>query len=124
MGRPSSTRLTRFPGAPDDVLTAQAVLSFASDGFLIGTAMRPHAGVGQSQAHWELATGVVSHTITFHEPFPADDWLLLSAPQSPPATAAAMRPGRRLHPRRRALVASPRPGRHAAPDARKGPNRG
>ena len=69
---------TRFPGAPDDVLTAQAVLSFASDGFLIGTAMRPHAGVGQSQAHVTLATGVVSHTITFHEPFPADDWLLLA----------------------------------------------
>lgn len=69
---------TRFPGAPDDVLTAQAVLSFASDGFLIGTAMRPHAGVGQSQAHRTLATGVVSHTITFHEPFPADDWLLLA----------------------------------------------
>ncbi|MBL8776830.1 MAG: thioesterase family protein [Acidimicrobiales bacterium] len=69
---------TRFPGAPDDLLTAQAVLAFASDGFLIGTAMRPHAGVGQSQAHDTLATGVVSHTLTFHEPFPADDWLLLA----------------------------------------------
>ncbi|HMQ28944.1 MAG TPA: thioesterase family protein, partial [Acidimicrobiales bacterium] len=69
---------TRFPGAPDDVLTAQAALAFASDGFLIGTAMRPHAGVGQSQAHRTLATGVVSHTLTFHEPFPADDWLLLA----------------------------------------------
>lgn len=78
VGPPELDVWTRFPGAPDDVLTAQAVLAFASDGFLIGTAMRPHAGVGQSQAHRTLATGVVSHTITFHEPFPADDWLLLA----------------------------------------------
>ena len=40
--------------------------------------MRPHAGVGQSQAHVTLSTGVVSHTLTFHEPFAGADWLLLS----------------------------------------------
>jgi acyl-CoA thioesterase len=69
---------SRFEGAPDDQVTSQALLAFATDGFLIGTAMRPHAGVGQAQAHVSLATGVISHTITFHEPFPAADWLLLS----------------------------------------------
>jgi acyl-CoA thioesterase-2 len=69
---------TRFVGAPDDPTVAQALLAFASDGFLIGTAMRPHAGVGQAQAHVTLSTGVVSHTLTFHEPFRADEWLLLS----------------------------------------------
>lgn len=69
---------TRFAGAPDDPATGRALLAFASDGFLIGTAMRPHAGVGQAQAHHTLSTGVVSHTITFHEPFSAADWLLLA----------------------------------------------
>jgi acyl-CoA thioesterase len=69
---------TRFVGAPDDPGTSQALLAFATDGFLIGTAMRPHAGVGQAQAHVTLSTGVVSHTLTFHEPFSAGDWLLLS----------------------------------------------
>jgi acyl-CoA thioesterase len=69
---------TRFVGAPDDPATSQALLAFATDGFLIGTAMRPHAGVGQSQAHQTLSTGVVSHTLTFHEPFSASHWLLLS----------------------------------------------
>jgi acyl-CoA thioesterase len=69
---------TRFAGAPDDPGTSQALLAFASDGFLIGTAMRPHAGVGQAQAHKTLSTGVVGHTLTFHEPFCAADWLLLS----------------------------------------------
>jgi acyl-CoA thioesterase II len=69
---------TRFPGAPDDPAIAQALLAYATDGFLIATAMRPHAGVGQAQAHVTLSTGVVSHTLTFHEPFPAGDWLLLA----------------------------------------------
>ncbi len=67
----------RFVGAPGDLLTSQALLAFASDGFLIGTAMRPHAGVGQAQAHVTLSTGVISHTLTFHEPFDAGQWLLL-----------------------------------------------
>ncbi len=69
---------TRFVGAPDDPGVGQALLAFATDGFLIGTAMRPHAGVGQAQAHRTLSTGVVSHTLTFHEPCNAADWLLLS----------------------------------------------
>jgi acyl-CoA thioesterase-2 len=69
---------TRFAGAPDDPVTSQALLAFATDGFLIGTAMRPHAGVGQAQAHVTLSTGVVSHTLTFHEPLAASEWLLLS----------------------------------------------
>jgi acyl-CoA thioesterase len=69
---------TRFVGAPDDPVVSQALLAFASDGFLIGTAMRPHAGVGQAQAHVTLSTGVISHTITFHEPFSAAEWLLLA----------------------------------------------
>ncbi len=69
---------TRFVGAPDDPATDQALLAFATDGFLIATAMRPHAGVGQAQAHVTVSTGVISHTLTFHEPAAAGDWLLLS----------------------------------------------
>jgi acyl-CoA thioesterase-2 len=69
---------TRFPGAPDDLVTSQGLLAFATDGFLIGTAMRPHQGVGQAQAHKTISTGVLSHTITFHEPFRAADWMLIT----------------------------------------------
>jgi acyl-CoA thioesterase-2 len=78
VGPPDLDVWTRFVGAPDDRIISQALLAFATDGFLIGTAMRPHAGVGQSQAHVTLTTGVLSHTITFHEPFSAAAWLLLS----------------------------------------------
>lgn len=69
---------TRFAGAPDDLGISQALLAYASDGFLIGTAMRPHEGVGQAHAHKTISTGVLSHTITFHDPFSAGEWLLLS----------------------------------------------
>jgi acyl-CoA thioesterase len=70
---------SRFPGAPkDDPVINQALIAVATDSFLIGTAMRPHAGVGQSQAHVTLTTGVLSHTLTFHEPAYAGDWLLLA----------------------------------------------
>jgi acyl-CoA thioesterase-2 len=68
---------SRFPDAPQDSTTSQALLAFASDGFLIGTTMRPHAGVGQAQAHVSISTTVLSHTLTFHEAFDASDWLLL-----------------------------------------------
>ncbi len=68
----------RFVGAPDEPGVNQALLAFANEGFLIGTAMRPHAGIGQSQAHQSLSTGVLSHTLTFHEDYRAADWHLLA----------------------------------------------
>ena len=52
-------------------MEGQALLAYATDGFLIGTAMRPHAGIGQSMAHVSISTSVLSHTLTFHEPVDA-----------------------------------------------------
>ncbi len=78
VGPPELDVFTAFPGAPADPGVNQALLAFATDGFLIGTAMRPHEGVGQSQAHVTLSTGVLSHTITFHEPVSVSQWLLLA----------------------------------------------
>jgi acyl-CoA thioesterase-2 len=78
VGRPELDVWTRFSGAPEDPAMSQALLGFATDGFLIGTAMRPHRGVGQAQAHRTLSTGVLSHTLTFHEPFTAAEWMLMA----------------------------------------------
>ena len=70
---------TRFPGAADDdPVVAQALLAYTTDPFLIATAMLPHEGVAQSLAHVTLSTGVVSHTLTFHERVHADQWFLLA----------------------------------------------
>jgi acyl-CoA thioesterase-2 len=68
----------RYPDAPAELCVHQAVLAFASDGFLIGAAMRPHEGFGQDRAHVDLSTGVVSHTMTFHEPVDVGSWSLLA----------------------------------------------
>jgi acyl-CoA thioesterase II len=69
---------TRWPDAPDDPGLGQALVAFVTDGFAIGTAMRPHAGVGQALAHRTISTGVLSHTITFHEPVRAGEWHLIA----------------------------------------------
>lgn len=68
---------TCFPGAPAGTGLDAPLLAYATDGFLIGTAMRPHAGVGQALAHRSISTAVLSHTLTFHEDFSAADWMLL-----------------------------------------------
>jgi acyl-CoA thioesterase-2 len=68
---------SRFPGADETGTIGQALLAYATDGFLIGTAMRPHPGVGQSMAHVSISTSVLSHTLTFHEPVDAGAWHLL-----------------------------------------------
>jgi acyl-CoA thioesterase len=79
VGPPSLDVWSRFPAAPsDDLVTSQALLAYASDGFLIATAMRPHKGVGQSLAHVTISTTVLTQTLSFHEPFDASQWLLLA----------------------------------------------
>jgi acyl-CoA thioesterase II len=77
VGPPELDVWVRFVGAPDYPATDQALVAYSTDGFLIGAAMRPHAGVGQAQAHVTLSTGVLSHTLTYHERCPASQWHLL-----------------------------------------------
>ena len=78
VGPPELDVWTRFPGPPSEGALGQALLAYATDGFLIGTAMRPHAGIGQSMAHVSISTSVLSHTLTFHEPVDASQWHLIS----------------------------------------------
>lgn len=69
----------KLPPPPEPVpAIGEALLAYATDGFLIGTAMRPHAGIGQAMAHRSLDTGVLTHTLTFHRPVPVAEWLLLA----------------------------------------------
>ncbi|ONH32648.1 acyl-CoA thioesterase II [Pseudofrankia asymbiotica] len=76
VGPPDLDVWSRWADAPGDPATSQALIAFASESFLIGTAMRPHEGVGQSLGHVTLSTGVISHTVTFHQPCDAGSWLL------------------------------------------------
>jgi acyl-CoA thioesterase len=56
----------------------QAILSWATDGYLIGTAMLPHPGYNEGHAHKKISTGVVAHTLNFHDRFRGDEWLLMA----------------------------------------------
>jgi acyl-CoA thioesterase-2 len=69
---------------PDDMLTHQAVLAYASDYGLLGTALLPH-GVAPRSPALQLAT--LDHAFWAHRSFRADEWLLY-AMDSPAAAGA------------------------------------
>jgi acyl-CoA thioesterase-2 len=69
---------------PEDTLRHQAVLAYASDYGLLGTALLPH---GLTFQRPELQAATLDHAVWFHRPFRADDWLLYST-DSPIATGA------------------------------------
>jgi acyl-CoA thioesterase II len=77
-GDPELFVWTRFDTAPDDLATNQALVSWYTDPFLIAAALRPHSGVGQAMAHDTISTGVLTQTVSFHEPVSATGWLLLA----------------------------------------------
>jgi acyl-CoA thioesterase-2 len=56
---------------------APALTAYATDLSLIGTALRPLAGVGQRDAGTTFTSAVTSHALWFHRPFRTDAWLLL-----------------------------------------------
>ena len=57
----------------DDPALHRAVLAYASDMSLLGTAMLPH---GVNWMMHKLQTASLDHALWFHEDFRADDWLL------------------------------------------------
>lgn len=65
------------PGT-DDLAVHQGIAAWFTDPFLISAAMRPHEGLSLGAAHATISTGVVNHTLTFHDPFRVDDWMLIS----------------------------------------------
>ena len=58
---------------PDDPAIHRAMLSYASDMALLGTAMLPH---GKSWLTDKMQTASLDHAVWLHEPLRADDWLL------------------------------------------------
>ncbi|MBO9662521.1 acyl-CoA thioesterase II [Dokdonella sp.] len=64
-------RLTRR--IADDAVLHRALLAYASDFHLIGTAMLPH-GISFLQRNVQVAS--LDHALWFHRPFRVDEWLL------------------------------------------------
>jgi acyl-CoA thioesterase II len=69
---------------PDDVLSHQALLAYASDYGLLAAAIQPH---GLSIRDPRLQAATLDHAIWFHRPCRIDDWLLYT--MDSPAAAGA-----------------------------------
>ncbi|MEP7344267.1 MAG: acyl-CoA thioesterase II [Gemmatimonadaceae bacterium] len=87
---------------PDDTLTHQAVLAYASDYRLLTTALLPH-GVAFRTRGLQLAS--LDHSVWLHRPFRADEWLLYTMDSPLAAGARAFTRGA-IFTRAGALVAS------------------
>jgi acyl-CoA thioesterase-2 len=71
-------------GLPDDLLVHQAALAYISDMTLLGVTLVPY---GMHPRSGGVQAASLDHTIWFHRPFRADDWLLYDQ-QSPSASGA------------------------------------
>lgn len=87
---------------PDDPRLHQALLAYASDFQLLGTATFPH-GISYYQPNVQMAS--LDHALWFHRPFRVDDWLLYSI-DSPSAQAARGLARGQIYDRHGRLVAS------------------
>ena len=58
---------------PEDTLSHQAVLAYASDYGLLGTALQPHA---RSYRQPNIQVASLDHSLWLHRPCRVDDWLL------------------------------------------------
>jgi acyl-CoA thioesterase len=76
VGPPVIDIWARFRDNPSELALRQALVAQASTHWAIAAAMRPHPGVGQSQAHVSLSTGPVALTVAFHDDAPVDQWFL------------------------------------------------
>ena len=65
----------RFREVPDDPYLHAGLLAHFTGHVSIAAAMRPHAGIGQSQAHRTLSTAINAINISFHANVRADRWM-------------------------------------------------
>ena len=84
--RPARSRLWIRVGGQldDDTLTHQAALTYASDLTLLGSTLVPHGVMVSSPA---VQSASLDHSIWFHRPFRADEWLLYD--QASPSASGA-----------------------------------
>lgn len=71
-------RTPPMPTPYDHQWAHQALLAYATDLTIIGTALLPVEGYSQADTGTKLHTAVTSHTMWFHSPFRTDDWLLVT----------------------------------------------
>jgi acyl-CoA thioesterase len=76
IGPPVLDAWVRFRHVPEDPCLHAALLAQFTGHASIAAALRPHAGIGQSQAHRTLSTAINAINISFHANVRADRWML------------------------------------------------
>jgi acyl-CoA thioesterase len=76
VGPPILDAWVRFREVPADPALHAGLLAQFTGHLSIAAALRPHAGVGQAQAHRTLSTAINAISISFHEDVHADRWML------------------------------------------------
>jgi acyl-CoA thioesterase-2 len=67
----------RTPALPDTPALHQALLAYATDLTIIGTALRPAEDLSQADTMTKFHSAVTSHSLWFHQPLRVDEWLLV-----------------------------------------------
>ena len=76
VGPPEVLAWVRYCALPDDPALHAGLVAHFTGHMSIAAALRPHAGVGQSQAHRTLSTAVNAITVSIHAEARVDQWLL------------------------------------------------
>jgi acyl-CoA thioesterase len=76
VGPPELATWVRFRDVPTDPAIHSALLAQFTGHMSIAAALRPHAGVGQDQAHRTLSTAVNAIALSIHADVRADRWML------------------------------------------------
>jgi len=76
LGPPELSAWVRFRRVPDDQPLHAGLLAQFTGHLSIAAAMRPHAGIGQAQAHRTLSTAINAISLSIHADVRADRWML------------------------------------------------
>lgn len=76
VGPPELATWVRFRDVPADPPIHAALLAQFTGHMSIAAALRPHAGVGQDQAHRSLSTAINAIALSIHADVRADRWML------------------------------------------------
>jgi acyl-CoA thioesterase len=76
IGPPELDAWVRFREVPDDAAIHAALLAQFTGHLSIAAALRPHAGIGQDQAHQTLSTAINAISLSIHADVRADAWML------------------------------------------------
>ena len=76
VGPPLIDAWVRFRELPDDPPLHAGLVAQFTGHMSIAAALRPHAGIGQDQAHRSISTAINAISMSFHSAVHADRWLL------------------------------------------------